>query len=528
MKNYRQIKSILLFILMVPWLPFNLFSQERGDEYPIGNAPQQLDPEYHTFEEVYTFLDSIVPLYPDIVIMDTASTSHVKEFKIPVLKISDNPELEEDEPAIGYDGLIHSREPVSMEVCLKLIEYLLSNYGSNPQVTEWVDNIEVFIIPMLNPDGWNYVCEDFEENNYWYKNLHDNDSSGHFNPPCDGVNLNRNFDSNWEYGDPDPCSPRYRGAYPFSEKETQLKRKFASEQKYVLSVNYHSAPEDWDYNESVGVILDYLGQSNPEYVILFPIADSIAHRTPKLNLSECYDAQPFPCDAGFSDCWMIEKNGTLEFTIETAPELYPSGPDAMQIAEDNAMAALYLLNRVFGPGITGHVYDCDSGDPIVASIKVLEIDNIGYELEPKTSDSLYGRFFRMLNPGVYTVQAFAEGYDTVTVENVLVTDTLTEVDFCTVGVEESAVNSQQSAVRVYPNPTSGSSRFAVRSSQSEHVTIKIYDLHGRKVATVVDEVMPAGEHIVSFDAESLLPGVYIYRKLAVGNRQLAVGKLVKY
>jgi hypothetical protein len=59
------------------------------------------------------------------------------------------------------------------------------------------------------------------------------------------------------------------------------------------------------------------------------------------------------------------------------------------------------------------------------------------------------------------------------------------------------------------------------------VILKIYDLHGREVATVVDQQFPAGEHTVSYDASGLPAGVYIYRQLAVGSWQLAVGKLIK-
>jgi hypothetical protein len=109
-------------------------------------------------------------------------------------------------------------------------------------------------------------------------------------------------------------------------------------------------------------------------------------------------------------------------------------------------------------------------------------------------------------------------------------DSVQEVELAceTVGVDQLAVGSRQLAVKVWPNPTSGSSQFAVRSSRSEHITIKIYDLHGREVATVVDRVMPEGEHVVRFDASSLPPGVYIWQQLAVGSRQLAVGKLIKF
>jgi hypothetical protein len=95
---------------------------------------------------------------------------------------------------------------------------------------------------------------------------------------------------------------------------------------------------------------------------------------------------------------------------------------------------------------------------------------------------------------------------------------------CGVGVDESAVSSQQSAVRVYPNPTRGISDFRLLVYDFGRVTLKIYDLHGREVATVVDEVLPAGEHTVRFDAGSLQPGVYIYRKLD----SWTTGKLIKF
>ena len=95
-----------------------------------------------------------------------------------------------------------------------------------------------------------------------------------------------------------------------------------------------------------------------------------------------------------------------------------------------------------------------------------------------------------------------------------------------VGVPESAVGGQQLAVRVYPNPTGGNSQFAVRSSQDQYVTLKIYDIQGREVATLMDEKLPAGEHIVQFDASGLPAGIYFFRLTA--NGQTAGGKLMKF
>jgi hypothetical protein len=97
-----------------------------------------------------------------------------------------------------------------------------------------------------------------------------------------------------------------------------------------------------------------------------------------------------------------------------------------------------------------------------------------------------------------------------------------------VEVGYSGINDPSSGhnLSVYPNPTSGILDLQFTVYNLQRITIKIYDLHGREVATVVDEVMPAGEHIVNFDTGHLKPGVYIYRKSAVSSQQSAVGKLI--
>jgi hypothetical protein len=98
-----------------------------------------------------------------------------------------------------------------------------------------------------------------------------------------------------------------------------------------------------------------------------------------------------------------------------------------------------------------------------------------------------------------------------------------------VGINQFQVSSSRFQVEVYPNPTSGVSSFRFQVSGSQHITLKIYDIHGREIATVVDEVMQEGEHIVRFDVSKLPAGVYIYKKLdnwTVGS--WTTGKLIIY
>jgi predicted outer membrane repeat protein len=97
-----------------------------------------------------------------------------------------------------------------------------------------------------------------------------------------------------------------------------------------------------------------------------------------------------------------------------------------------------------------------------------------------------------------------------------------------VGVDEPAVGGQRSAVSVYPNPTQGIVDFRLSMVDFRWVSLKVYDVHGREVVTVVDGNLPAGEHVVQWDASGLPAGVYVYQLRAKGLGQGAVGKIVKY
>lgn len=94
-----------------------------------------------------------------------------------------------------------------------------------------------------------------------------------------------------------------------------------------------------------------------------------------------------------------------------------------------------------------------------------------------------------------------------------------------VGVEYPAIGSGQPVVSVYPNPTSGISSFGFQVPSCEHVTLKIYNIHGSEIATVVDREMPAGEHVVSFDMSQLTAGIYFGRLQTRDG--MKTGKIIK-
>jgi hypothetical protein len=120
----------------------------------------------------------------------------------------------------------------------------------------------------------------------------------------------------------------------------------------------------------------------------------------------------------------------------------------------------------------------------------------------------------------------ASPYGTVSIhDNAMGCNTVAEVEEAceTVSVEDVEIKDR---CTIYPNPTSGFSSFRFQVSSSEHVTLKVYDLHGREVATVLDKVMPPGEHMVKFNARQLSPGIYILHKSAIGNQKSEINKLL--
>jgi hypothetical protein len=109
-----------------------------------------------------------------------------------MIKVSDNVTVDEVEPEVGIMAMHHAREWMTVEVTMYYLNHLVNNYGSDPRATWMVDNREIFLVPIVNPDG--YVFSQ-EVQNMWRKNRRDNGDGTH------GVDPNRNYNGS-QNGDP--------------------------------------------------------------------------------------------------------------------------------------------------------------------------------------------------------------------------------------------------------------------------------------------------------------------------------------
>jgi len=220
---------------------------------------------FFTMSDVLDNLDLMSFYYPNLV-TERKPINNIKTYKnnsIFMVKISDNVDVDEDEPEILYTGLHHARELVSVSEIIYYMWYLLENYNKNPMIKEILDHTELYFVPVVNPDGMDYNIAGYDAVNDEFtrnvrKNLRDNDNNGVFDPQLDGVDLNRNYDYNWAYDDEGSSgyegSDNYRGPFPFSEPETKAIEYLCNQHHFQLALNAHSYGDlliyPWGYNNT--------------------------------------------------------------------------------------------------------------------------------------------------------------------------------------------------------------------------------------------------------------------------------------
>ena len=210
------------------------------------------DSRFNNFNELTDKLKELVTANSDLAKMHSIGKT-VEQRDIWALQINSSPEALSSEasnkPGILFIGNHHAREHLTAEVPLLLAQFLLEN-RNDQQIKSLIETRDIWIIPMLNPDGAEWDIE-IGKYRWWRKNRSQNDDKSR------GVDLNRNYGFMWglDGADPEPYSEVYHGPAPFSEPETKAVKEFV-EAKPNLNVllSFHSYSElilyPWGYSEN--------------------------------------------------------------------------------------------------------------------------------------------------------------------------------------------------------------------------------------------------------------------------------------
>jgi carboxypeptidase T len=187
-------------------------------------------PCYRTVEETYADMQAIANTHQDMAELIDIGDSWDKVtpggnfgYDILALRLSnENIGVMDDKPTFFLMAEIHAREYTTAETAMRYAEYLINNYGTDPDITWMLDYFRVYIVTMTNPDGRKHA----EMGQLWRKNV--NNTNGCTDPNNWGTDLNRNHSFHWLGGgsSPYPCDETYRGPSAASEPETQAIQNF--------------------------------------------------------------------------------------------------------------------------------------------------------------------------------------------------------------------------------------------------------------------------------------------------------------
>ncbi|RLE17895.1 MAG: hypothetical protein DRJ65_22110, partial [Acidobacteria bacterium] len=334
------------------------------------------------------------------------SANLTKDHRLLALEISDNPDIDEAEPEVFLTSTMHGDETAGYVTMLRLAFDLLNQYGSDVPITDLVDQTEIWINPLANPDGTYFGGDDTVRSAIRFLTTADGQVSW--------VNANRNF--------PDP---RY-GSHPHGDPwwpETVAMMDLAESRHFVLSANIHSGAELINYP------WDTWCDRHPDDEWFFDLslawATAAQEDGPSGYMDDCRQPGCFggTCTPGVTngaDWYMVAGgrqdfmtyfHGGREVTVEiSSTKLLPS-EQLPTIWTANRRALLNFIDAA-QHGIHGTVIDADNGNPVSAMIEIIGLDSVEARSSVKT-DTAAGDFHRLLNPGLYDLRISAMGRRTV-------------------------------------------------------------------------------------------------------------------
>jgi carboxypeptidase D len=366
---------------------------EEGEPVPEAPftpaAPSAVPTTYHTYETLTAELQQVAAAHPEITRLDSLGPS-VQNRELWMMKISRNPDVEEDEPEVRYIAAMHGDEVVGKEMLVDLIHALVDSYGVDPRLTSLVDDNEIWILPSMNPDG-TALNRRYNANN---------------------VDLNRDFPD--QFTDP-VDSPDGRAV------ETQRVMSWGYAHHVNLSANLHggSLVANYPYDGTASGASVY--SLSPDDALWESLARTYADANLPMKASNsdasfnngiCNGSDWYVINGGMQD-WNYIWRGGKELTLELSTVKWPAGSQLPQFWTDNRESMLSFLERA-KDGVRGIVRDATTGAPLAATIHVEGNDRDTF------TDPDVGDYHRLLLPGSYTVEVQSTGYAKARFENVVV------------------------------------------------------------------------------------------------------------
>ena len=359
--------------------------------------------DYTDPQELSAFMDQVVAAHPDLakkLILRSTLFAGQTQY---ALQITKDVSAANERPSFILDSQHHAREIMTPEIAKDMIDYLTSRYATDAQVRRWIDNINIYVVSSVNPDGGMYV---FTTDSLWRKNRH---------PSC-AVDNNRNYPSLWGScnGSSASCgNDTFRGTAGGSEPETQGLMQLTSDVHPFFTLSYHSYGEYLMYP---------YGCSDPDELSAF---DEVGQGLNAILENDSGVTGQFRTGPVWSTIYLADGNsidtqyalyGAYAYVIEvTSSSFSPDYASWRNVTVQRQRTAWsYFLDKTLdGAQIRGTVTDAGTGLPLAATVNLQEVTFTHGE-SPRHADAKGHYHLLVHSGGTYHVSASSPGYCTAT------------------------------------------------------------------------------------------------------------------
>ncbi len=462
---------------------FNILEDKSSDNLEVANNISEMAnwDKYPSYDVYVEMMLNYANNYPGICKLDTIGYSQNNRL-ILVLKITDNPNEDEYEPEFLYTGQMHGDEMVASILFLRLIDYILSNYESNLDITNLVNNTEIWINPLSNPDGL-----------YWSGN---NNVSGSIRYLANGIDPNRNF--------PNSEGGEHPDGHEWAQETIDMMA-FVESRNFVMSANTHSGAEvvnypwdTWNSNNKITADNNWWVMVSQEYAE-HAQNDSPPNYFTEVDQSGYINGGDWYVVQGTRQDYMNYFQHCREATIELSNQKKLNSNELPNHWIYNKEALISYLEQV-QYGIRGIVTDSCTGEAIKAKIEIEEHDQDNSFIY---SSLPIGNFHRPIEAGTYNLTVSADGYHSKTIENISISDYNTtdlNVKLSPI-LSTNNLHYERNHITIQPNPVKENFQIV---GNTPILQIEILDIKGK---TVLKRHLKNSNEIISI--QNLKSGTYI-------------------
>ena len=482
-------------------IPYTTVPQTRAYVQMAQNYEQMTASwnRYPTYSTYTAMMDTFRTRYPQLCAIDTILNNTPNHHQILCAHISSNLNDNGGKPSILYISTIHGDEVVGYYMMLRLIDYLLTNYNTNTYVTNLVNNVDIWICPLHNPDGTYYTSDNQinSQNVSIRSNYH-------------GIDLNRSF----------PWVGQNPAKENEDEPEVQAMMQFLQAHDFTLAANLHGGAEvfnypwdywmSWQHSHADAAWWEYVGR---QYADTCQHYHSTYMTEEENGVTEGGDWYVITGSMQDYHNWYL---GTRHVTIEVCDSKVLS-TNSLPNYWNYAYHSLLNFIGEADHGIHGTVTDSLTGEPLEALVYIANHDVDHSYVETSLP---HGDYHRPIKAGLYAVTYSADGYLPKTIVTNIADGQHLEQNVQLakpVGIED-----YEQCVAVYPNPAKDDVVVELKGG-TEIANITLYDIHGRPVKTLRETSpkqvkvnvagLPAGTYFLHI---RLADGQEIIRKIVIG------------